>query len=305
MLALLFDRKSLLATGVALGALGALLFAAGFVTGVTFRQERKVAPPYWLLHGPVLPGESQAAHGGGFDTATPSAPAPRAAPPPDGGGEWVPFAQPGEGEEGSGPGVDGGGPAPEPGPSPDGSDTPEPGAAPSGDGGEGGRGAAAGGDQPRLPRVPAPSRPLWSDEPAVPARAVPANERRAAAGAPAVEAAAGRPAEREGSASPAVAAVPELAPVPTAAPELGESERAALDGAWYVQTGAYSVAANAHDQEAELGARFAGAAYRPYLHPITDRRGRRLLTVRLGPFPSRDEATSVAAAFDDVLVGRE
>jgi len=175
----------------------------------------------------------------------------------------------------------------------------------------GGGGAAAGGDPPRLPRVPAPTRPLWIDEPAepaVPARAVPAAgpaaERRADAGAPAATAPR-RLTEPEAAARAAIAAVPELASVPTAAPELGESERAALDGAWYVQTGAYSVAANARDQEAQLGARFAGAVYRPYLRPITDRRGRRLLTVRLGPFPSRDEATAVAAAFDDVLVGRE
>ena len=103
MLALLFDRKSLLLTGVALGGLGALLFAAGFVTGVTFRQERKVAPPYWLLHGPVLPGETQASGGvDGLGAAAARAPAARTPGAADGGhgdaggelgddGEWVPF----------------------------------------------------------------------------------------------------------------------------------------------------------------------------------------------------------------------
>ena len=100
-------------------------------------------------------------------------------------------------------------------------------------------------------------------------------------------------------------AVPELNAEPTPAPQLGTADLAALDGSWYVQTGAYSVAANAHEEEARLGARFADAVYRPYLHPITDRRGRRLLTVRLGPFASRADAAAVAARFDDVLVGRQ
>ena len=298
MLALLFDRKSLVLTGLAVGGLGTLLFAAGFVLGVTARSERQLAPPYWLQHGPVLPGEAQAANG-----PAPAAPSVRASPQPggdDGGadgraaeGAWVPFARPEELDAGEdeapadaggggaggggagGGGIEGGGIE---GGEPSGLDE----GAAEGGGDSGPAGAAA-------PRVPPPRRPLWDEpEPAV-ATVTPT-----------------RPEPGEGRAAAAVlAAVPELAPEPTPAPELGAGERAALDGAWYVQTGAYSVPANARDQEAALAGRFAGEPYSPYVRPVTDRRGRTLLIVRVGPFPSRDEAVAVAASFDDVLVGRE
>ncbi len=283
MLALLFDRKSLLLTGLAVGGLGALLFASGFVLGVTARYERQLAPPYWLLHGPVLPGEAQAANGPA--PAAPLVGAPAAGPQAGGAddGAWVPFARPEELDAGEdeAPADAGGGGA--------GGGGLEGGEASGADqgGAEGGGGSGAAGAA--APRVPPPRRPLWDEpEPAV------------AAVTPT------RPEPGEGRAAAAVlAAVPELAPEPTPAPELGAGERAALDGAWYVQTGAYSVPANARDQEAALAGRFAGEPYRPYVRPVTDRRGRTLLIVRVGPFPSRDEAVTVAAAFDDVLVGRE
>lgn len=78
---------------------------------------------------------------------------------------------------------------------------------------------------------------------------------------------------------------------------------AASNPYFYVQVGAYRVRDNALEEKADLEARCGGKSYSPFLETVRDHRGRRLLTVRLGPFPTRDAAEAVAADFDDVLVG--
>jgi len=276
MFALLFDRKSLLVTGIALAGIGLVLFAAGFLLGVTANQERQVVAPYWLQRGPVLPGETATTSGGPAGSPEPAAATGGGATE----GEPVPFGLPGElkdlGEGDAGGATDGDAAPSNAAPA----DTAPSNAAPA-DGG--------------ARSTPAHSAPPAADSATRLARRRPSPPPATVATATEVE----LEALADAGPDPETAARPE--PPAAASPEDG----APLDGSWYVQTGAFSVSAYAHDEEVTLAERFADRGYRPYLRPITDRRGRRLLTVRLGPFASRGEAVEVASVLDDVLIGRE
>lgn len=89
--AFLFDRRSGLLTGLALLAIGLLLFGGGVLLGLSLRGETtlRLPPPHWTP--PELPWK------------TPAAPAPKAAPEPSPAtgepeespipGEWVPMRE--------------------------------------------------------------------------------------------------------------------------------------------------------------------------------------------------------------------
>lgn len=268
MFALLFDRRSLIVTGVALVGVGSLLFAAGVVTGLTLRRERVVVPPYWLKYGPVETsdvrgtdpargaGPSRPATGGaeaGADAATPQqgvTPAPAegdaAAGDPSTPPDWVPFSKPGDptlSEPSSPPG--------------DVRATPPPAADGNGGGGGGGAGDSSGGAAKPGSATPGPG-------PAAGAEAPRQTTRRAA----------------------------------DDCPEPGQPT-------WYVQTGAYAVAGNARSRRDSLQARLDAETPRPYLSRTTSRAGVELTLVRLGPFTTRQAARRAAAALDDAFVGME
>lgn len=292
MFALLFDRRSLIVTGVALVGVGSLLFAAGVVTGLTLRRERVVVPPYWLQYGPVETSDVR-----GTDPArgaSPSRPAPAegdaAAGDPSTPPDWVPFAKPGD------PTLS------EPSPPPGGvRATPPPGVTQGGaaqggvtqggatqDGvGKGGAGQDAGEMTPAPPAAtPAPPAAEGSGD-----------------GGGAGESSGG--AAKPGSATPG--------PGPGAGAEAPRqtTRRAANDcpepgePTWYVQTGAYAVAGNARSRRDSLQARLDAETPRPYLSRTTSRAGVELTLVRLGPFTTRQAARRAAAALDDAFVGRE
>lgn len=306
MYALLFDRRSLVLTSAVLGGLGALLFATGFLVGALVAWERELVPPRWIAYGPLDPDalrvverspESGAA-AGTVPGAAPDDPYSGAAPSVDpdgpGGGAgpegadgepgheddgWVPFARPGE-VEALRSGWEG--------------DPLDPELA-----------VLAPGDPARL--RPAPYRfpvdPPRYDRTLPPEpEAQPARSRAVEPALPATS----RDAAEARAEQPEEPALPEGAlgtagdPADDAAAGLSPAA-----GSWYVQTGAFSVPANAHAEERALREMFAGEPWAPYLVETLTRRGTRFVAVRLGPFPTRGAALRVADRFDDVVVGRQ
>lgn len=271
MFALLFDRRSLIVTGVALAGVAGLLFAAGVVTGLTLRRERVVVPPAWLTYGPVEtsdvrstdrrrgtgPTAPSAAATGGDGTAGGTGAG--TTTPPDTQPEHVPFSKPGDPvlEEASPP--DSGVRA-----------RPPEGATQGGaaqDGSQEG-GAEQDGAKKDGAKKDGVKRDGGGLTPAAPA--------------------AGGGAEAPGLTTHRAAAD---------CPEPGQPT-------WYVQTGAYAVAGNARMRHESLQARFATAGGpRPYLHRTVNSSGVELTLVRLGPFTTRQAASRAAAALEDAFVG--
>ncbi len=296
MFALLFDRRSLIVTGVALVGVGSLLFAAGVVTGLALRRERVVVPPYWLKYGPVetsdvratdpvrgaspsraATGGAGAGAGGGADPATPQqgvTPAPAAgdaaAGDPSPRQDWVPFAKPGDPTlSESSPPAGGVRAKPPEGATQDGveKDSAEPNAdtitpaPPEADRNGDGEGNGDDGGESSDGAAESGSATLG---PAAGAEAPGATTRRAA----------------------------------NVCPEPGQPT-------WFVQTGAYAVAGNAQVRRDSLQSSLAPGVPRPYLSRTTSRAGVELTLVRLGPFTTPQAARRAAAALDDAFVGRE
>lgn len=70
-------------------------------------------------------------------------------------------------------------------------------------------------------------------------------------------------------------------------------------GFYYVQLGTYSREEIALEKRAEVESRIAAedAGVAPFLTPVTDRGGREVFAVRVGPFPTRRAAREAAAGF--------
>lgn len=289
MFALLFDRRSLAVTGLSLAGAGVLLFAAGLVTGMTLRQERELVPPYWLQYGPVEPADvrldNDGTGAGGSATASTA-------------GGAIPWTASGEGAAGT-TGTAGGTLSADSPTAP--ADDWAPFAAPGDPARE--SGAATPGTKEGTPPTSAIRATPPGGVSAPPATTEPAG------GPPGAKTEpdrgllpSGKEPSGQGSNGKVRSTVPRAAPVTEPSATLAECRPG---GAWYVQTGAYAVAANARAEGATLETRFANAGYRPYLRPTTASSGRHLTLVRIGPFPSRTEAQQAAAGVEGAMVGRE
>lgn len=314
MFALLFDRRSLWLTGFSLAAVGALLFSAGLVTGLTLLRERSVVPPHWIDYGPVemsdLRGGQPGTPGAGSrGSATGGAGASGGAATPSGtvgsgDGEWAPFA-PGDPHPDAPPDASG---APS-------DSAPPPPPLPGSAGGEGGVGSGTGSSagSGAAAEPPANSAGGGSDAGSVsdpgsgsPDTSIDRATARAAepTPAPARIALAGSRDDLERPAS--------SAPSPEEAAAGPGCDGAAGDR-WYVQAGAYSVAANAERREEAVQARFATQRVasggvppaHAYLRRTRTGSGTDLTVVRLGPFPDLRQAQRAARLLGDAFVGRE
>jgi|GEM_PF-3947191 len=298
MFALLFDRRSLIVTGIAIAGVGGLLFAAGVVTGLNLRQERVLVPPYWLKYGPVETSDVRTANPS--RATSPGATAPGAAtgsvrPAPTAGNtgvgdsgvgdsatdpDWVPFAAPGD-------------PTPsETAPR----ETSPPETAP-----------ATGGARAKPPEGVAPEAAPEQGAATDGAPQGGAKQDGAKQDGGSVTPPATPPAGANGGAGSGDNRVEGS----VGGPPRATTRRAARDcpapdqPTWYVQTGAYAVPGNARVRRDSLQARFAAGGPGPYLRQTTNGAGVELTLVRLGPFSTRQAARRAAAALDDAFVGVE
>jgi|GEM_PF-4116030 len=81
-------------------------------------------------------------------------------------------------------------------------------------------------------------------------------------------------------------------------------EKASSGVRYFVQAGTFSDEAGAEEMRISLRARCRGKHYQPFVESIWDRYGRRLVAVRIGPFPDETTAQEVSTGLNGSLVGR-
>jgi len=81
-------------------------------------------------------------------------------------------------------------------------------------------------------------------------------------------------------------------------------EKPASGPRYFVQAGTFSDESSAEEMRISLRARFRGKRYQPFVESVWDRYGRRLVAVRIGPFPDEATAQEVSAGLNGSLVGR-
>jgi cell division septation protein DedD len=100
--------------------------------------------------------------------------------------------------------------------------------------------------------------------------------------------------EAEPVEEPAASLATEALPVPEPpAPGLPEPVETAGPGPYAVQVGAFLQAENSEEVVRDLEVR----GYQPYVEPLTNARGRRFHTVRIGRYTRREEAARAATDF--------